>query len=196
MDDFEAQDRREFTLRPSQLDFHAGTSTPINRKMSQKRQRIGSDQCPKCEQIITNSTNTYSCSMCDMKYCFRCTNISIALNEAIQEDEENIFKWTCTPCKHNFPSMSNIKSSFQVLDQKNDARMNKIEETIDNINIQFSAKVKEEVSLMKTEVVKEITGELMEKISKEVKTEIHELEEQRLRMLNLTIFNMPESIER
>lgn len=195
MNDFESSDRSQFSLLPRTMDGLPNTSTPLIRRQQQKRQRMGSDQCPRCENTINTNSITYTCCVCDLAYCFECTNVSRALHEAISEDPDTNFKWTCNSCKQNFPSINNIKQSFQTLDQKSDARMSSIEDKIDRININVTTTVKEQVHEMKKDVVKEVTDQIMENISTEIRTEIKEIEEQKLRAMNLMVYNLEESKE-
>ncbi|MES9884666.1 MAG: hypothetical protein ABW185_27800 [Sedimenticola sp.] len=142
---------------------------------------------------IDSDTTIYTCSVCDLIFCFECTHISEDLHAALIANPETNFKWTCNACKQNFPSMNNIKTSFQLLDSKNEARMTSLEEKIDNIQINVASKVKEQVTDMKKEVVQEITEQIMGKLSNEVRMEVKELEEQKIRIMNIMVFNMPES---
>ncbi|MES9884549.1 MAG: hypothetical protein ABW185_27200 [Sedimenticola sp.] len=209
MSDFETQDRSEFTLGPSlpnfntTLDFQMNpnpmnmenmTSTPDVRRKDMKRQRLGSETCPKCEQDIGTKIS-YDCSVCDLTFCFECTNISTALHEAILDNPESNFKWICMSCKHNFPSINNIQSSFVTMDKKNDKRMCSLEEKIDNINLTVSGKIQEEVKQMKGEVVQEITEKVMHNLTDEIRKEVREIDEQKMRLSNIMVFNMPESTE-
>ena len=94
------------------------TSTPFN-----KRQRVGSNQCPKCEAPIKSNTKHFECSVCELKYCTNCIKISPALFEALKEDTNSNFKWTCNGCIQKFPCMSNLANQLNNIEINTNTRI-------------------------------------------------------------------------
>ena len=98
-------------------------STP-NDRQNQKRARVGSNTCPKCESTLKDTSEYQTCSVCELDFCIKCTGISTALMSALQEDTTNNFMWTYNCCKQNFPSMTSMKTQkykgrqLQYSDQK------------------------------------------------------------------------------
>ena len=91
------------------------TSTPINRH---KRQRMGSNACLKCEKIIYEDVEHLSCCIYELKFCSECTNISLALRQALKEDTSQNFRWTCNGCKQNFPCMTGLSLQLKSIEEK------------------------------------------------------------------------------
>jgi hypothetical protein len=101
------------------------TSTPINRH---KRQRMGSNACPKCEQIIYEDVEHLSCCICELKFCSECTNISLALRQALKEYTSQNFKWaSCNGCKQNFPCMTGLSLQLKSIEEKTHNRISILE---------------------------------------------------------------------
>ena len=83
------------------------TPTALN-----KRQSIGSNQCPKCETPFKSNTKHLECSVCELKYCTNCIKILPASLEALKEETNSNFKWTCNGCTKNFPCMTNLANQL------------------------------------------------------------------------------------
>ena len=168
------------------------SSTPLG-KGGSKRPRLGSNTCPKCDVLISDTTVTYTCSVCELKFCLPCTNISVQLHTAIQSDSSGNFKWTCNTCKQNFPSMSGLVTQLQTIDERNESRMNMLEAKISGFDKTMTSKIKDEMGVMKDTVVADVKSDLKLELQKLVRNEVREIDDQKLRSLNLVCFNMPES---
>ena len=71
------------------------TSTPIENSRS-KRKRKGSVQCLRCNKTINLEMDAYyTCSVCALDVCFRCTGISLAMHNSVREDGSENFMWAC-----------------------------------------------------------------------------------------------------
>ena len=57
----------------------------------------------------------------------------------------------------------------------------------------MTSKIKDEVSVMKDTVVADVKSDLKFELQKLVRNEVREIDDQKLRSLNLVCFNMPES---
>lgn len=169
------------------------TSTPIVKPKNSKRARMDSSTCPKCEATLGKGSDSISCCVCELHFCTKCTNISPLLLEALNEDKSNNFKWTCNGCKQNFPCMTNLSQQLKAIDEKTHNRISNIERKMDNLQEGIGIKVKDEVAQLKSGLVDEIKSEIKMSLQDEVRKEVHEIEDQRERALNLIIFNLPES---
>ena len=107
---------------------HSQHATPINRH---KRQRMGSNACLKCEKIIYEDVEHLSCCIYELKFCSECTNISLALRQALKEDTSQNFKWTCNGCKQNFPCMTGLSLQLKSIEEKTHNRISILEQKMD-----------------------------------------------------------------
>lgn len=179
-------------IRPSSLDFMC--STPNSQDRNVKRRRMGSSTCIRCDYSINLVEDSYySCSVCTMDYCLKCTGISSSMLKALEEDSNGNFMWTCRGCKQNFPSINNVSTSLANLDKKNDKRLDLLEKKIDNLDVSINKKIKDEVQVLKEDVLEELSGNFMDRLKMEVRSEVREIDDQKSRMLNLVVFNLPES---
>ena len=106
------------------------SSTPIPRRDS-KRQRVGSNSCPKCDNIVEEDRKGLTCSICELNYCIDCTSISKTLLVALKEDMTDNFKWTCNGCKQNFPSLTNMTAQLKFIE---DTKINRLSIIEDKVN--------------------------------------------------------------
>ena len=90
-------------------------STPIPRRDS-KRQRVGRNSFPKCDNIVEEDRKGLTCSICELNYCIECTSISKTLLIALKEDMSNNFKWTCNGCKQNIPSLTSMTAQLKSIE--------------------------------------------------------------------------------
>lgn len=180
--------------RAEVLDFFASTPKNPDKMEVRKRKRIGSCTCPRCETLIDYAKDYYyPCSICSFDFCLKCTGMSKALHEVMQENTNGDLMWTCKTCRQNFPSLSNVSKSISNLDKKNDLRLDQLEKKLDDMNITVEQKVVHHVSNMKKEVVKEISSNILDNIKAEVRSEVREIDDQKSRVMNVLCFNMPES---
>ena len=91
------------------------SSTPIPRRDS-KRQRVGSNSCPKCDNIVEEDRKGLICSICELNYCIDCTSISKTLLVALREDMSDNFKWTCNGCKQNIPNLTSMTAQLKSIE--------------------------------------------------------------------------------
>ena len=161
------------------------SSTPIPRRDS-KRQRVGSNSCPKCDNIVEEDRKGLTCSICELNYCIDCTSISKTLLVALKEDMSDNFKWTC---KQNFPSLTSMTAQLKSIEDTTINRLSIIEDKMNEMQHGMSDKIKEEVGEIKPKIVDEIRATLQD----DVRREIREIEDQKIRAFNLIVFNLPES---
>lgn len=167
-------------------------STP-NDRQNQKRARVGSNTCPKCESTLKDTSEYQTCSVCELDFCIKCTGISTALMCALQEDTTNNFMWTCNCCKQNFPSMTSMKTQLKSIEDSTHVRLTRLEDNMMEINSNINTKVKYEMQSMKPDLINEIKQEIKTSLQDDVRKEVREIEDQKIRSLNLIIFNMQES---
>ena len=167
------------------------SSTPISRRDS-KRQRVASNSCPKCEKIVEEDHKGLTCSICELNYCIDCTSISKTL-VALKEDMSDNFKLTCNGCKQNFPSLTGMTAQLKYIEDTTNNRLSIIEDKMNEMQHGMSDKIKEEVGVIKPKIVDEISDEIRATLQDDVRREIREIEDQKIRALNLIIFNLPES---
>lgn len=170
------------------------TSTPLSKgSASGKRARLGSNYCPKCDEILMDQNSGLQCSVCELKYCLECTKISPALLSALKEDTSQNFKWTCNCCKQNFPCMSSLSKQLKVIEEKTHDKIATLEDKIDVIDNKFGERVKHEVNTLKNDLVDDIKTQIKNTLQDDVRKEMYEIEDQKRRALNLIVFNLPES---
>ena len=169
------------------------SSTPIVRNKTAKRARVGSNTCPKCDIIITTDSQCLTCCVCELNFCNGCTNISPILAKALKEDTTQNFKWTCNVCKQNFPSMTGLSSQLRSIEEKTDYRLNILEQKVTDLDTGLNKRVYEQISNVKPSLIEEIKTEIKASLQDEVRKEIREIEDQKTRVMNLIIFNLPES---
>ena len=157
-----------------------------------KRARIGSENCPKCDQVIGGNDQSILCSVCELTFCKNCAKLPEDFFTLIKSGAYNLM-WTCQSCKSNFPSLSNVRSAITNLDNKNDVRFGKLEHKLDNIDATINQKVKQEVKDMKQELKSDIVKEVKNTFSSQLRTELREIEDQKRRVNNVICFNIPES---
>ena len=168
------------------------SSTPLN-KQAMKRARVGSDSCLKCDRMLNPNEKNYTCSICELTFCFPCTKISKKLHEAISMDKNFNFKWTCNGCNLNFPSMSSLTTQLKDIDMTNKESFKSLVKRIDQFDSKVDEKVKVKVDSLKTVVVSEVTDTIKDNVSDQIRREVRELDQQKLRSLNLMCFYMVES---
>ena len=148
-----------------------------------------------CEIEITTEINHLSCSVCELNYCISCTTISKLLVEALKEDTTNNFKWTCNGCKQNFPCMTGLRQQLKNIEEQTNERISNLEIKVKSIDTEMDANINQKFENLKPTIVKEIKDELKSELQEDVRKEVYEIEDQR-KMLNLIIFNLPESEEK
>ena len=168
------------------------SSTPIPRRDS-KRQRVGSNSCPKCDNIVEEDRKGLTCSICELNYCIDCTSISKTLLVTLKEDMSDNFKWTCNGCKQTFPSLTSTTAQLKSIEDTTTNRLSIIEDKMNEMQHGMSDKIKEEVGVIKPKIVDEIKDEIGATLQEDVRREIREIEDQKIRALNLIVFYLPES---
>lgn len=162
------------------------SSTPISIRDS-KRQRVRSNLCPKCDNIVEEDHKGLTWSICELNYCIDCISISKTLLVALKEDIQisDNFKWTCNGCKQTVPTLTSMTAQLKSIENKTNNRLLIIEDKINEVQHGMSDKIKEEVGAIKPKIVDEIKDE--------IRTTLQEDVDQKIRALNLIVFNMPES---
>lgn len=173
------------------MAFCLASSTPLTK--NGKRARVGSNSCPKCEIELNEDVQCICCSICELNFCLKCTNISPALLDALKEDVSQNFKWTCNGCKQNFPCMTGLASQLKTIEQKTDSRILNMEKKMEHMKDELDSKVKEEVNILREGLIDDVKKDIKQSLQDDVRKELYEIEDQRQRALNLLIFNLPES---
>jgi len=168
-------------------------STPVTKRETNKRARVGSNTCPKCETIIESQNDYLTCSICELGYCMECTNISRPLLNALKDDTSNNFMWTCNGCRQNFPSLTGMKSQLKSIEETTNKRLTTIEDKMCAMGSVIEKKVKDEILTLTPTLVETIKGEIKNSLQDDVRKEIREIEDQKTRAMNLILFNVPES---
>ena len=58
----------------SMMAAHLASLTPIVKsKTANKRQRVGSNTCPKCDVTLKQEQECISCCVCELNFCIECT---------------------------------------------------------------------------------------------------------------------------
>lgn len=175
---------------------HLAASTPLRLNKTaytNKRQRMGSNSCPKCDIMLDDQTDCMPCCVCELNYCIKCTSISEILLAALKEDTTQNFKWTCNGCKQNFPCMTGLTQKLKTIETNTQDKFLKIEERLTCIDQEIGLRVKKEVNSIKSSLVDDVRLQIQSTLQDDVRTEMYEIEEQKRRALNLIIFNLPES---
>lgn len=170
----------------------AATSTPMA-KSANKRARVGSNYCPKCEKALTDESNCMACSVCELNFCVTCTGISPILLTALIEDTSHNFKWTCNGCKQNFPCMTGLSQQLKSIETKTQSQISSLELKVEKIQVDMGQKVKTEVNQIRGELADSIKKDIKESLQDDIRKELYEIEDQKRRALNLVIFNLYES---
>ena len=168
-------------------------STPIVRNKTAKRARVGSNTCPKCEKTVLENQSHIDCSVCELRYCTECTNISPRLAEALKEDTSHNFKWTCNGCKQNFPCMTNLSQQLKSIEETTNIRIKNVEDKVCKLDEQMDYKIQSNIELIKPKLIEDIGKDIKSTLQQDIRTEIREIEDQKTRTLNLVIFNLTES---
>ena len=103
------------------------------------------------------------------------------------------FKWTCNGCKQNFPSLTSMTAQLKSIENTTINRLSIIEDKMNEMQHGMSDKIKEEVGEIKPKIVDEIKDEIRATLQEDVRREIREIEDQKIRAFNLIVFNLPES---
>ena len=149
---------------------HLVNLTPIVKyKTANKRQRVGSNTCPKCDVTLNQEQECISCCVCELNFCIECTNILPALLSALKEDTTQNLKWTCNGCKQNFPCMTGLSPQLKTREEKTHSIISKIERKMEDINTDIGFRVKNEVASLKTGLVDEVKTEIKSSLQDEVK---------------------------
>ncbi|KAK3094371.1 hypothetical protein FSP39_000829 [Pinctada imbricata] len=167
---------------------YMNTSTPIN-----KRARVGSNSCPKCDKEFESETESIMCCICELNFCHECTKIPAALLSALELDPDNNFKWTCSGCKQNFPCMTGLKLQLHSIEENTQKRLDIMDFKIASIDSNVDSKIENKISSVKKDLAQEIKEEIKNSLQDDVRKEVKEIEDQKQRMLNLICFYMPES---
>ena len=154
----------------SMMAAHLANLTPIVKsKTANKRQRVGSNTCLKCDVTLKQEQECISCCVCELNFCIECTNILPALLSALKEDTTQNLKWTCNGCKQNFPCMTGLSQQLKTIEEKTHSRISKIERKMEDINTDIGFRVKNEVASLKTGLVDEVKTEIKSSLQDEVK---------------------------
>ena len=92
--------------------------------------------------------------------------------------------------------MTGLQNELKMIGKQTDSRLSAVEKNLACIDNNINSKVKAEVSALKSGVVHDIQKELKETLQDSVRKEIREIEDQKLRVLNLICFNLIESDSR
>lgn len=164
------------------------SSTPIR-----KRARIGSNTCPKCEEVYAKDSATVNCSICDLDFCLKCSKVPQQMAELLASDKTGGFKWTCNICNFTFPSLSGISSQIKSIEDTTNKRLVKLEDDMQAMKLNIGSQVKDELHELKPSLVNEIRTEIKKTLQEDVRKEVKEIEDQKSRTMNLILFNAPES---
>jgi hypothetical protein len=144
-----------------------------------------------CDNIVEEDRKGLTCSICELNYCIDCTCISKTLLVALKEDMSDNFKWTCNGCKQNCPSLTSTTAQLKSIEDTTTNRLSIIEDKINEMQHGMSDQIKEEVGVIKPKI--EIKDEIRATLQEDVRREIREIEDQKIRALNLIVFNLTES---
>ena len=103
------------------------------------------------------------------------------------------FKWTCNGCKLNVPSLISMTAQLKSIEDTTISRLSIIEDKMNEMQHGMSDKIKEEIEEIKPKVVDEIKNEIRATLQEDVRREIREIEDQKIRAFNLIVFDLPES---
>ena len=109
------------------------SSTPLPRR-ELKRQRVGSNSCPKCEATISDKSLAVTCGICELDFCLDCSKVSKQMALALSEDTLQNFMWTCNSCKQNFPSLTGISAQLKSIEDTTYKRLSKLEDDVHDMN--------------------------------------------------------------
>ena len=112
---------------------------------------------------------------------------------ALKEDMSDNFKWTCNGCKQNFPNLTSMTAQLKSIEDTTISRLSIIEDKMNEMQHGMSDKIKEEIEEIKPKVVDEIKNEIRATLQEDVRREIREIEDQKIRAFNLIVFDLPES---
>ena len=168
-------------------------STPIAPSRREKRPRLGSNSCPKCDKHLEGSDDALLCSICELGYCMDCTNISRPLFIALKQENPENCMWTCNGCKQNFPSLTGMKKQLKTIEETTNTKLATIEHKMGAIGSVIKEQVQEEIINIKPSLIETIKGEIKSTLQDDVRKEVREIEDQKIRAMNLILFNVPES---
>ena len=103
------------------------------------------------------------------------------------------FKWTCNGCKQNFPNLTSMTAQLKSIEDITINRLSIIEDKVNEMQHGMSDKIKQKVGEIKPKIVDEIKDEIRATLQEDVRREIREIEDQKIRAFNLIVFNLPES---
>ena len=83
------------------------SSTPLPRR-ELKRQRVGSNSCPKCEATISDKSLAVTCGICELDFCLDCSKVSKQMALALSEDTLQNFMWTCNSFVNRISLVSQV----------------------------------------------------------------------------------------
>ena len=93
----------------------------------------------------------------------------------------------------NFPSLISMTAQLKSIENTTINRLSIIEDKMNEMQHGMSDKIKEEIGEIKPKVVDEIKNEIRATLQEDVRREIREIEDQKIRAFNLIVFNLPES---
>ena len=89
--------------------------------------------------------------------------------------------------------MTGLRNELRSIGEQTNSRLSAVEKGLTLIDENINSKVKSEVSSMKTDIVNSIQKEMQDKLQDSVRQEVREIEDQKVRALNLICFNLGES---
>ena len=89
--------------------------------------------------------------------------------------------------------MSSLTTQLKAIDMTNKESFKSLVKMIDQFDSKVDEKVKVKVDSLKSVVVSEVTDTIKDNVSDQIRREVRELDQQKLRSLNLMCFNMVES---
>lgn len=168
------------------------SSTPLPRR-ELKRQRVGSNSCPKCEATISDKSLAVTCGICELDFCLDCSKVPKQMALALSEDTLQNFMWTCNSCKQNFPSLTGISAQLKSIEDTTYKRLSKLEDDVHDMKTGLDEKIRGEVKTIKPSLIEEIKQDIKSTLQDDVRMVVREIEDQKTRAMNLIFFNVPES---
>ncbi|MES9905328.1 MAG: PHD finger domain-containing protein [Sedimenticola sp.] len=162
------------------------SSTPVTKRL--RNLEASANLCPKCEKEIQILDPSFDCAMCGARYCLKCTKIPLLMYDQLDQSDVQGFTWFCRGCKVALPTLKSMDKTLKEIDKKNEHRLDRLEDKLDKLDIVITEKVTEQVKVLKTEVVEEISEDFDKMIDKKIK----EYEDQQYRATNVIVYNLPE----
>jgi len=112
---------------------------------------------------------------------------------ALSEDTLQNFMRTCNSCKQNFPSLTGISAQLKSIEVTTNKRLTQLEDEVHDMRLGMGVNIRKEVTAIKPSLLEEIKQDIKSTLQDDVRREIREIENQKIRAMNLILFNVPES---